>query len=63
MKRALKQRSFREAAAFLENGMDDWDLPSDLTEDEEHEMREFIRDEIPALLRKRGGAEHAKGGV
>ncbi len=46
MKTLLKKRAFVEAAALLENAMDKSDLPDDLTESEEEQMREFIRKEI-----------------
>ena len=54
MKVELKKRSYREAAELLRNRMDMADLPDDLSEKEESEMREFIRNKICDDLRKKG---------
>jgi len=50
MKRELKARSYAEAAQVLRVEMDAIDLPPDLSEAEEAEMREFIRNEIADAL-------------
>lgn len=54
MKRALKKRAYREAAALLRSDMDAVELPDDLTEEEESEMREFIRREVADQLAAKG---------
>jgi len=51
MKRALKSRAYTEAASLLNAEMSAVDLPPDLSEEEENEMREFIRDHIVGELR------------
>jgi hypothetical protein len=51
MKRALKSRAYTEAAELLNAEMSAVDLPPDLSEEEENEMREFIRNQIVGELR------------
>lgn len=53
MKSELRRRAYAEAAALLEVDMDGADLPYDLSEKEESQMREFIRNEIVAMLHRR----------
>jgi hypothetical protein len=53
MTRKLKRRAYLEAAELLACGMDAYDLPPDLSEEDESTVREFIRIQIVAELRKR----------
>lgn len=48
----LEKRAWREAAALLENEMDAVDLAPDIGLFQEDDMREFIRVEIVAHLRR-----------
>jgi len=52
----LRVRAYYEAAELLERAMDGSDIVSnhdpDLTEEEESLVREYIRDEISAQLRR-----------
>lgn len=54
MKAALKRRAYRFASALLANSMDAVELPEDLTEQEEDQMREFIRINISDQIAKKG---------
>lgn len=54
MKASLKRRAYRYASALLANSMDSVELPDDLTEKEEDEMREFIRVNISDQIAKKG---------
>lgn len=50
----LRRRAYDVAAKCLEVDMDRGDLPEDLSEEDESTMREFIRNEIVAELRRKG---------
>lgn len=54
MNHKLIRRAYDVAAELLECDMDDVELPSDLSEAEESEMREFIRKDVVAWIRTRG---------
>lgn len=59
MKRSLKSRAYLEAASILENTMDAYDLPQDISEAEESEMREFIRVQVVKELRARAKSAYS----
>jgi hypothetical protein len=54
MKAELRRRAYREAAALLGVDMDASNLPLDLSEKDESTIREYIRIEIVAMLRRHG---------
>lgn len=56
MKPALIRRAYLESAAWLEVDCDRCELPGDLTEEEEEEVREFMRVEVVKVLRALGEA-------
>lgn len=61
MKRALRRRAYAEAAQILTDAMSRADLPDDLTESEEDEVREFIRNHIAGELERKSGAPASPG--
>lgn len=55
MRAALKRRAYRFAALLVARDMDNVDLPADdLSEEEETQMREFIRVNISDQLYAKG---------
>lgn len=54
MKRELRKQAYREAAALLAADMDSADLSPGMTEEDESEVREFIRNHIVGELEKKG---------
>lgn len=53
----LKLKAFQYAAGWLASDCDMNDLGSDLSEQEEEFVREWIRDEIVPMLEKRGAGK------